>query len=348
MTDQRNSRAVVFTAQQLIEGPDPRPHVVLLGAGASLASFPNGDADGKPLPLMNDLVEKLGLQALVDEAALGLGSEKNFEVIYSRLISIQECLPIARKIECRIRNYFSELALPNCATIYDRILVSLRPTDAVLTFNWDPFLFDAYQRNRGAIPLPEIFFLHGNVRIGACREHAKWGARNGGCPDCRRMFADVPLLYPISQKNYSEDPHIRRTWEAAKILFKEAFTLTIFGYSAPASDGDACNLLKSAWLARSPRELEHIEVIDTAPVSDLEPRWLPFTPPRHYRIVKTFEESRIARWPRRTSESLFYPMSQGAPCGDFPLPSTNSLPDLLAYVTDIARHERPGSSGRQS
>lgn len=49
-------------------------------------------------------------------------------------------------------------------TVYDQLLVSLRPTDAVFTFNWDPFLFDAYKRNHLAVALPPIFFLHGNLR----------------------------------------------------------------------------------------------------------------------------------------------------------------------------------------
>jgi hypothetical protein len=63
---------------------------------------------------------------------------------------------------------FSEhsLQLPSTATHYDRILLSLRKKDAIFTFNWDPFLFDAYVRNMNmGISLPAIFFLHGNVRM---------------------------------------------------------------------------------------------------------------------------------------------------------------------------------------
>ena len=32
------------------------PHVVMLGAGASVAAFPNGDKNGRKVPLMKDLV----------------------------------------------------------------------------------------------------------------------------------------------------------------------------------------------------------------------------------------------------------------------------------------------------
>jgi hypothetical protein len=41
-----------------------RPHVVILGAGASLAAFPNGDRNGRRLPLMKDFVDVVALRGL--------------------------------------------------------------------------------------------------------------------------------------------------------------------------------------------------------------------------------------------------------------------------------------------
>lgn len=330
----------IITAQQLIDAPrDMRPHVVLLGAGASRAAFPKGDPTGKRIPVMDDLVDILGLQRLLDEAGPEIELGRNFEAIYSQLDSHPKYIHIIKTIEAHIDDYFSDLSLPIEATIYDRLLVSLRSTDAVITFNWDPFLFDAYLRNRDAIPLPEIFFLHGNVRIGACLRDDSWGARNGRCPDCGRHFVDVPLLYSIQKKDYSKDPYIRRNWEAAEALCNEAFTMTIFGYSAPTSDTGAVELLRRAWFARSKRELEHIEIIDIASDTDLYARWSPFTPTLHYHSVKAFEQSRISRWPRRSCEALLYPMTQGIPCEDFPLPSTDNLAELQAYASTIALPE---------
>lgn len=334
-----------MTAQQLIECQLDKKHVVLLGAGASRASCPTGDASGQILPLMDDLIDTLSLQPLLDKARLNTGKEKNFEVIYARLISDPKCEHIAREIERLIRDYFSRLSLPKEATIYDRILISLRPTDAVFTFNWDPFLFDAYRRNHTAVPLPEIFFLHGNVRISACRECGHWGRKGVICPTCSQMFVDVPLLYPIQKKNYSEgaDPYIQSAWKNAENLFRDAFTLTIFGYGAPASDEEAVRLLKGAWInEHRSREFEHIEVIDTAPSSHLYDRWSPFTPTHHHHFIETFEQSRISRWPRRSCESIFYPMTKGIPCEDFPLPNTNSLTELQAYAAAIAQREGHG------
>lgn len=333
---------MIVTAQELIEAPRTlRPHVVLLGSGASRAAFPKGDANDRTLPLMDDFLSVVSrLQPLIDKAGTEIIRKRNFEDIYSQLDAQSAYKPLKKEIERCIDEYFSSLSLPQGATIYDRLLISLRPTDAVFTFNWDPFLFDAYQRNFGTVPLPNIFFLHGNVRIGACRDHDKWGARNGQCPNCGQHFADVPLLYPIRKKNYSDDPYIRRNWEAAKTLFSDAFTMTIFGYGAPVSDTDAVELLRQAWIARSERTFEHIEIIDTAGSSLLHDRWSPFTPTLHYQFTGSFDQSRIARWPRRSCEALFYPMTEGRPCEDFPLPSTDSIIELQKYAANIAKHEQ--------
>jgi len=327
---------MVMRAQQLIERPLDKKHVVLLGAGASRAAF------GRCLLLMDDLIDVLHSVPLLAEAGIETRGEKNFEVIYSQLISNPKYANTVVAVEHLIRDYFSGLSLPESATIYDRILLSTRPIDAIFTFNWDPFLFDAYRRNYGVVRLPEIFFLHGNVRIGRCPNllHGQWGPRNAICPDYSEMFVDVPLLYPIKRKNYSFDPYIHEAWNNAKIFFRDAFTLTIFGYGAPVSDVDAVDLLRGAWIDdKHQRIFEHIEIIDITSSSILSERWAPFTPTLHHHFTTAFEQSRIARWPRRVCESTFYPMTSGLPCEDFPLPSTESIGELQAYVANIARRE---------
>lgn len=336
------------TEQELIEEPqDCRPHVVLLGAGASLAAFPEGEKNGKKLPLMKDLVGIVGLRPLLEKAGLGEMHKGNFEEIYRKL-SLQSEMSgqasgakkdVLKKLEQCIERYFSDMSLPDEATIYDRLLVSLRPKDAIFTFNWDPFLFDAYWRNHAAVPLPSIYFLHGNVRIGACPQCRRWGARGGKCPDCPDVYSDVPLLYPFAEKNHTGNPYIKRSWDAAEIFFKKAFTITIFGYSAPDSDEKHVNLLEMAWFKGNERELEHIEIIDTARQSLLESQWEDFTPTRHYTIRETFEESWIARWSRRSCEFLSFATIEGKLCADISFPQGDNLVDIQKRAVEISQHE---------
>ena len=59
------------------------PHVVILGAGASLAAFPKGDKNGTRLPLMNSIVEDLGLTKILQENHIEpIG---NFELLYEAI-----------------------------------------------------------------------------------------------------------------------------------------------------------------------------------------------------------------------------------------------------------------------
>ena len=332
--------------EQLVQSPsEVRPHVVLLGAGASRAAFPNGDGSGHQLPLMNDLVDVVGLRPVMEETDFMVDGEDGFEKIYSRMVSNSKHNSLSKEIEHRVREYFSFLCIPTSTTIYDYLLLSLRRKDAIFTFNWDPFLFDAYTRNRFIASLPEIFFLHGNVRIGTCLNHPeKWGERHLQCPVCLKPFGDVPLLYPIEQKDYSSHPYIRGSWEAARYFFSEAFVLTIFGYSAPASDVDAVVLLKEAWMDRSDRKIEHIEVIDLKSHNFLYERWKPFLPTGHLKTRCNLDESWITMYPRRSVEALRQPVYFGRPSEQFSLTGSDVLHEVQGQIFDIASWEQDGDA----
>lgn len=328
-------RKQIKTKNDLIQNPNGTGiHVVLLGAGASLASFPNGDRLGNILPLMDNFTQTLGMQAILKSN--GQNPIGNFEDIYSSISDEQ----LKKNIEQEVHKYFSNLSLPDETTDYDRLLLSLRPKDAIFTFNWDPFLMDAYIRNSGSgIGLPKIFFLHGNVRLFACPIHSDFWHMPANCR-CGMRYEPVPLLYPIAEKDYQNSvTYTRESWVEAQKFFSRAFTITIFGYGAPSSDVEAVKLLQNAWFEDSQREMEHIEIIDIADSATLGRRWSAFTPTHHYHIVNSFQESRLWRWPRRSCESLFYPMSKAEVCEDFPFPETNNHDELTSFINDIAKYE---------
>lgn len=141
--------------------------VVILGAGASIAStLRNPEMGGRKLPSMDNLIEVVGLQDIVDSLSDNLKA-KNFEILYSNLHQQNPNSKEIKEIERRVTNYFKDMKLPNEPTIYDYLVLSLRPRDLVATFNWDPFLYQAFNRNRQFTKdLPLVSFLHGNVSIG--------------------------------------------------------------------------------------------------------------------------------------------------------------------------------------
>jgi len=163
-----------------------RPHVVILGAGASLASFFDGDKNGLRLPLMNNLKDVCGLAEVLNK--FGVDQDvANFEELYSDLYD-SEREDVLRDIEIIISEYFSKLELPDNPTIYDLLVISLRPKDLIATFNWDPFLWQAIARNHRWIGTPNVAFLHGNVAVGFCEEDWKVGPNGTRCPVCSKRY----------------------------------------------------------------------------------------------------------------------------------------------------------------
>lgn len=138
-----------------------KPHVVILGAGASLAAFPNGDKNGRKVSGMDGFFENLGFDLNLDSH-----SSRNLEDIY---INADE--ELKDEIEYIIEEYFRRLKIPKTPTIYDQIVLGLRPKDLIASFNWDPFLVQAFVRNKTQFNLPQIVFLHGNVAIFYCSNH---------------------------------------------------------------------------------------------------------------------------------------------------------------------------------
>ncbi len=81
--------------------------------------------------------------------------------------------------------------------------------------------------------------------------------------------------------------------------------MTIFGYSAPQSDTEAINIMKSAWKQVGQREMEQIEVIDRKPEEVILKSWQDFTYGGHTDYSDNYFGSILAHNPRRTSESYF-------------------------------------------
>src|SRR4030042_3929920 len=126
-----------ITKSQLTDKPENWVrHIVILGAGASVAAFPNGDANGQKLPTMDGLIKFLGLGPVLKKGGVR-NTRRNFESIYSELYESDPNFPVLREVEDIIYAYFDSLRLPETPTLYDHLVISLRPKDIVATFNWD-------------------------------------------------------------------------------------------------------------------------------------------------------------------------------------------------------------------
>ena len=284
-------------------------HVVILGAGASIAStLRNSEINGKVLPAMNNIVDVVGLENIVKSLPKQLRNLKDdFEKLYSQLFSLPEFNEQKIEIETRVYNYFQSLKLPDCPTIYDYLILSLRNNkDVIATFNWDPFLYQAYVRNQELVKSPGILHLHGNVALGYCKSDQTIGPAGYKSKHTLKEWEPTRLLYPVEKKDYNTDHFINGQWEALQDELKVAKRVTVFGYRAPESDIEAITLMQQAWGGSEKRAMEQFELIDVRPEEDVKSSWKNFIHSHHYNYHTNFFESSIARHPRRSVESYHH------------------------------------------
>lgn len=317
---------------------NPAPHVVILGAGASLAAFPNGDANGRQLPLMKNLVEVVGLQDILFANGV-LDDHDNFEALYDKLASNPGMSEVTGALEIRLHDYFAGMQIPDEVTIYDLLLLSLREKDVIATFNWDPFLAQAYKRNRGIGRLPQILFLHGNVDVGVCREHMSVGFLEHHCPKCEKPMSPSKLLYPVQHKNYTADPYIKNEWARLQRYLQQAYLITIFGYSAPRTDVEARELLLNTWQKNPMREFAEIDIVDIRERTEVMASWSDFFVRQHYGIFPDVRRTIPFHHPRRSCEAFAMATLQQDPWPENDFPQTTSLAAIHAWLQPLLREE---------
>jgi hypothetical protein len=298
----------VSVEQEINDVSHGKPHVLLLGAGASFAALPNGDKHGRPVPLLRDVARSLNLEQYFPDELKEL-SRDNFESAYSKLFESGSSDAL-EQINQKVSDYFSDLELPDEPNLYDAINLSLREKDAILTFNWDPFLMQSRIRLARlgiTTKFPKLFFLHGNVMAGFCEKDGISGLPNRSCSQCGEPFKPSKLLYPVENKDYNSDPFIKREWDAAQAYLKDCFMFTIFGYSAPTTDKEAIDLLKGGWGDIDNRDMEQTDIINRpgANKEELAKTWEPFIHTHHYDIFESFYDSFLAKHPRRSIEAYW-------------------------------------------
>jgi hypothetical protein len=316
-----------------------RPHVVVLGAGASRAAFPRGERAGRHLPLMSDFVEIVPVKEILHRSGICFETQ-NFEDIYSKLILKPDKAAVREALEEAVFSYFSSLRLFDTPTIYDHLILGLRPKDVIATFNWDPFLIQAVTRNQWLAGHPKLLFLHGNVLQGYCEKDNMHGMIGHSCSQCGQPLGRGPLLYPVQEKNYQNQPAIRSARGAAKWAFQNAFMVTVFGYSAPQSDRGVIELLHDAWGDPQGRNLEQFEFIDIRDESSLVENWTDFIHTHHYEVHSDFFDSWIANHPRRTGEAYWNQYMEAAFIDNNPVSRAHSLKELWKWYEPLIAAER--------
>ncbi len=319
-----------------------RPHVIILGSGASRAAVPMGDKNGKMLPLVKELVEVVGLEGLLDSAGI-TWRDRDFEEVFSGITDNN----IIERIIDMIDTYFDDIEIPETVTAYDHLVLSLRKKDVVATFNWDPLIIQALARHPQPESRPELLLLHGNIRAGICLRDRRKGTLFSKCSKCGMRLEQTTIFYLTHHKKYDEDDFIAGEWAAFEQQVSRAAIVTVFGYAAPPTDSEARSRMLRAWSENPYRNFAEFEIINTANHNDAIMPWKDFIVNDHYQYRNTFDHSYLAQYPRRSVEALYSRDIMCQPWETYPLPPTTSLLELQSSVMPLIQQERGWPTTKQ-
>ena len=131
------------------------PHVVIIGAGASKAACAV-DKNGNTVPLLRDVHKVLGLNDELKPYGFSDAELADFELLYSNIYNKEEYVDLQKMLETAVIQYFQTLRLPDDPTLYDYLVLSLTEKDAIVSFNWDPFLIQATTAPRQSEVFPRL------------------------------------------------------------------------------------------------------------------------------------------------------------------------------------------------
>jgi hypothetical protein len=288
---------------------------------------------------MINFVELLDLKSLIEQA--GFGASENFENIYDKIASDETHSELRTQLENRVYEYFSGLSLPDAPTIYDYLILALREKDVIATFNWDPFLIQAYLRNERVTKTrrPRLCFLHGNVEVGICVKDRISGINGRKCSQCGDPLTASKLLYPVRHKDYASDPFISGEWAALRHALSFGYYLTIFGYSAPASDVEARKLMLEDWKKNPTLDLAEVDVIDIKTEQEVVKNWNEFFVSHHYGTRRDIFGSYLFMHPRRSCEAFAEATLMLNPWQDNTFPRFATLKELQDWTRPLVEEE---------
>lgn len=316
------------------------PHVVVVGAGASIAAC-KIDKNGKEVPLLKNIHNILGLTNLLKEYHFSDEQMEDFEKLFSDINGKVEYRELQNKLEYEVCDYFSKLQIPDTPTLYDYLILALTEKDAIISFNWDPFLMQSYRRNINVGNLPELIFPHGNSGVGLCYDCKIKGYANCYCPNCYKKFEQMPLLYPIGKKDYSSNSIIVNEWNRAKYVLSKAAGITIYGYGAPVTDVEAVELMKSANKISQMKDIAPFTIINLAENEKEQKRkWAEFYDKAMLLYCNNFEDSLLWRNPRVSLEVEFDSYLQQHPRSfEKSFKKFSTLKELQDFVMTITEYD---------
>ena len=276
-------------------------HLVILGAGSTIATIPNGDKNEEFSYTLANLLNDRCFTSFVKKAQAKGFQTSDVEDLCNQLY--KEDKPLYDEFESLVHTKYASLELPDEFTILDRLVLSLTPNDAIVSFNWDDLVIQAYQRMSKYVPeemRPILAFPHGNAQAVYNNKHytSKRIVTN-------TSWFDSPLNMPVNEIDYKSDIFIGSQWKILDFYIRNAQMITFFGYRGPSSDEQDLQHLDGLFAKNE--ICDKIEIID----KDLESAMKVATRLERFKMQSNwlypcadFWHSTIAKHPRRTLSAI--------------------------------------------
>lgn len=277
-------------------------HLVILGAGSTIATIPNGDKNGNISYTLDNLLTDTTFKTFVQKIQEKGYCTDDVEKMCNKLY--MEDANLYHEFETLIRKKYGSFELPIAFTILDRLVLSLTANDAIISFNWDDLIVQAYQRMSQFVPdkmLPILAFPHGNTQA----------VYNKKCYTSKRIvtndnnWSDSPLNMPVNETDYKSNLFIKSQWRILDFYMRNAQMITFFGYRGPESDEQDLQHLDELFAMN--KICDKIEIIDKnlSEAKKVAKNFERFRMQTNWLYVcSDFWHSSIAKCPRRTLSIL--------------------------------------------
>jgi hypothetical protein len=160
------------------------------------------------------------------------------------------------------------------------------------------------------------------------------------CVKCGAHLTPTNLLFPVKEKNYTDDLFISSQWDRLQDYIQHAYEITIFGYSAPVSDVVARDLMLKVWRTNQVREFSQLEVVDIKSKQEIKRTWADFIIRNNYGSSKRIFDTYMFHYPRRSCDALAGATLQQRPWKENRMPTFDSLDKLQQWVAPLVEEER--------
>ncbi|MFQ5443890.1 MAG: hypothetical protein ACE5EK_04650 [Nitrospinales bacterium] len=132
---------------------------------------------------------------------------------------------------------------------------------------------------------------------------------------------------------------INNEWQELQTHLKEAYLVTVWGYSAPITDVEAKQLMLDVWKKNTTKVFSAFHIIDIKDEEEVKANWQDFTA-WSFSVGKSIWDEQLFHFPRRSCDAFAMATLQQSPWSENPYPKFTTLGDLQKWIKPLIGEEK--------